>query len=51
MSKAKMYLDNLPRWESGRLKGRINWEDSVGYIVVAEYEDAIYNIEIRLVRK
>ncbi len=46
MSKAKMYLDNLPRWESGRLKGRINWEDSVGYIVVAEYEDAIYNIEI-----
>lgn len=46
MSKIKMHLDNLPRWESGVNKGKINWIDSVGYIVKAEYEDIIYNIEI-----
>ena len=40
----KINFDNLPR--RGTDKGRINWEDSVGYIVVAECEDVIYNIEI-----
>ena len=46
MGKVKMYLDNLPRWESGRHKGNINWEDSVGYTVKAEYECVMHNLKI-----
>lgn len=42
----KMNLDNLPRCESGRHKGEINWRNSVGYIVKAECEGVIYNIKI-----
>ena len=43
----KMNFDNLPRWESGKNKGQIDWKNSIGYIVVAEYEDVIYNINIK----
>ena len=46
MRKVKIYLDNLPRWESGYNKGKINWKDSIGYTVKAEYEGVIYDIEI-----
>lgn len=42
----KMNLDNLPRCESGRHKGEINWRNSVGCIVKAECEGVIYDIEI-----
>lgn len=44
MSKVKMYLDNLPR--CGGNKGRINWKNSIGYIVKAEYEGVMYNLKI-----
>ena len=46
MGKVKMYLDNLPRWESGANKGQINWKNSVGYMVKAEYEGVMYSFKI-----
>lgn len=46
MSNTKMYLDNLPRWEGGKHKDKINWKDSVGCTVKAEYEGIIYNLKI-----
>lgn len=46
MSKVKMCLDSLPRWESGRNKGEINWKDSVGCTVKIEYEGVMYNLKI-----
>ena len=29
----KVFLDNLPKWESGKYKGRINWKESIGHKV------------------
>lgn len=40
----KMNLDNLPRLKGS--EDKIDWKNSVGCIVTAEYEDVIYNIEI-----
>lgn len=27
----KLFIDNLPKWESGTNKGKVNWSESVGY--------------------
>ena len=35
----KVFLDDLPRWESGTNKGKINWNDSIGYRVKFIYDD------------
>ena len=40
-SKINVNVDtsNLPKWESGTYKGRINWRKTVGYKVKFVYED------------
>ena len=35
----KVFLDDLPRWEKGSNKGRINWKLSIGYKVNFMYEN------------
>lgn len=39
-------LSDLPRWESGRYKGKINWKESVGYKCKFKYDDIEGEIEI-----
>lgn len=39
-------LSGLPRWESGKNKGKINWKLSVGYILDFKYQNIIGKIEI-----
>lgn len=35
----KVFLDDLPRWESGRYKGKIKWKDVVGREVKFTYDE------------
>jgi len=35
----KVFLDDLPRFEIGRCKGKINWMSSIGYMVKFIYDD------------
>lgn len=42
----KVYLDNLPKWEIGPYRGKINWQCSVGYKVKFIYEDIEGEIKI-----
>lgn len=42
----KVFLDELPRWEDGVNKGKINWSECVGYKVPFIYEDLSGEIEI-----
>lgn len=39
-------LSDLPRWESGSYKGKINWKESVGYKCKFKYDDIEGEIEI-----
>ena len=39
-------LSDLPRWESGKNKGKINWKESVGYKCKFKYDDIEGEIEI-----
>lgn len=42
----KVFLDDLPRWESGKNKGQINWKESIGYKVKFEYDNIKDKFEI-----
>lgn len=42
----KVFLDDLPRWNSGGNKGKINWKETIGYKVPFIYNDIIGEIEI-----
>lgn len=42
----KVFLDELPRWEDGRYKGDINWENSIGYELDFIYDDIKGNVKI-----
>ncbi|AWG44158.1 hypothetical protein BEH_24215 [Priestia filamentosa] len=42
----EVYLDNLPKWETGGNKGRIDWSKSAGYKVGFLYNDVKGYIEI-----
>lgn len=42
----KVFLDELPRWESGSNKGKINWKESIGHKVSYIYNDKNGEIEI-----
>ena len=42
----KVFLDDLPRWESGGNKGKINWNESVGFKVPFNYSGITGEIEI-----
>ena len=35
----KVFLDDLPIWEDGVHKGKINWTESIGYKVKFVYEN------------
>ena len=35
----KVFLDDLPRWESGINKGKIKWSESVSMSIDFIYED------------
>jgi len=35
----KVYLDDLPKWETKKNNGRIRWDQSVGHIVKFEYDN------------
>ena len=43
---AKMYLDNLPKYESGTHKGKIKWRECIGYEVKAEANGEVHYIKI-----
>jgi len=42
----KLLLDNLPRWCEGKYKSKINWENSVGYVVRFIYGDIKGQVKI-----
>lgn len=42
----KVFLDDLPRWESGTNKGKIKWDECVGIKVKIVYDNVEYEIEI-----
>ena len=42
----KVFLDGLPKWESGSCKGKINWIESVGYFVKFIYDNIEGEIKI-----
>lgn len=42
----KVFLEDLPRYEDGRCKGKINWSDCIGKIVYFIYKDFVGNVEI-----
>ncbi|EKS4345126.1 hypothetical protein QB607_003130 [Clostridium botulinum] len=42
----KVFLDDLPKWESGHNKGRINWIKSVGSIIKFIYDDLKGEVKI-----
>ena len=42
----KVFLENLPKWKSGKYKGRINWKETIGYKVNFKYDDIEDVIEI-----
>lgn len=42
----KVFLDDLPRWEGGTNKDRINWKASVGRIIKFVYDDIEDEIQI-----
>lgn len=42
----KIYVDNLPRWKSGKNIGKIKWRDAVGYTVLTLYQNIEYLIKI-----
>ncbi len=41
-----MFLDDLPRWEKGTYRGKINWEKCIGYKVKFIYNDIEDEVEI-----
>ena len=38
----KIYVDNLPRWKSGKNIGKIKWRDTVGYAVLTLYQNILF---------
>lgn len=42
----KVFLEDLPRWEDGTNKGRINWGESIGHKVKFIYDDVQGEVEI-----
>lgn len=46
MVKKEIFLDNLPRWKTGSYKGKINWNESIGYKVHFIYDDIEGDLEI-----
>lgn len=42
----EVYLENLPKWETGGNKGKVNWLKSIGNKVEFLYDDIEGNIEI-----
>lgn len=42
----KIYVDNLPKWKSGKNIGKIKWRDTVGYTVLTLYQNIEYLIKI-----
>ena len=42
----KVFLDELPKWEYGTNKGRINWKESIGHKVNFIYDDVQGEVEI-----
>jgi DNA-directed RNA polymerase subunit RPC12/RpoP len=42
----KVFLENLPKWESGLHKDKINWKETVGFKVKFTYEDIEGEVEI-----
>lgn len=42
----KVFLDELPKWESGKNKGCINWKESIGYKIHFIYDDIEDEVEI-----
>lgn len=35
----KVFLEELPKWKTGGNKGKINWRESIGYMIRFVYED------------
>lgn len=46
MSERKIDLSGLPRWESGKNKGKINWKQSIDYTCSFIYDNINGSIEI-----
>jgi hypothetical protein len=42
----KVFLDDIPRWDSGSHKGKINWLNSKGYNIKFTYDDINGYLEI-----
>ncbi len=42
----KVFIDDLPKWENGLNKGRINWGECIGYKVKFIYDDIEGEVEI-----
>lgn len=42
----KVFLDDLPRWESGGHRGKINWKESVGYKIKFIYNSIEGEVEL-----
>ena len=42
----KVFLDDLPRWESGRFRGKINWKECIGSEVSFVYDGIDGKFEI-----
>lgn len=41
-----MFFEDLPKWENGRYKGKINWTESIGHVVDFVYEDIKGHVKI-----
>ena len=42
----KVFLDELPRWEKGLHKNKINWKQSIGLKITGIYNDLNFEVEI-----
>lgn len=42
----KVFLDDLPRYKEGRLKGNINWKITIGINIKFVYDDTVGSVEI-----
>lgn len=46
MGLRKVFLEDLPKWESGTYKGNINWSNSINHLINFEYDDVFGKVEV-----